>query len=190
MRPAALAAVLTALLLGACGSDGPATDDGASLGQTLPPTPVTAPAVPAESAPRTGSVVVGGSTSPFTVTECRLAEDPEDPEGAGILVRVTGAGTTTNGVPFQIEVQRFAATGEVDTFTDTVTYTDSAKILQALRFEVAGEVTDPRDPDARGVLLRTRPDGVSAAGIAGPPGSAGDDLEGLVGLAFDATCAR
>jgi hypothetical protein len=86
-------------------------------------------------------------------------------------------------------VQRFAATGEVDTFTDTITYTDSAKILQALRFEVAGEITDPRDPDARGVLLRTRPDGVSAAAVAGPPGSAGEDLEGLVGLAVDATCA-
>lgn len=183
-----LGLALVVVLAAACGSDGSGDDDGASLGQTQPPTPVTAPAVPDPSDPGRGVVVVGGTSSAFTVTECRLAEDASDPDGAGVLVRVTGAGTAATGVPFQIEVQRFAATGEVDTYTDTITYTDSARILQALRFEVAGEVTDPRDPDARAVLLRTRPDGVAAAGVAGPPGSAGEDREGLVGLALDATC--
>jgi hypothetical protein len=52
-------------------------------------------------------------------------------------------------------------------------------------------VSDLRDPDARSTLLRLRPDGVSAAGIAGPPGTAAGQTppdEGLVGLAFDATC--
>jgi hypothetical protein len=179
---------LAVAALASCSSDSSPSDDGASLGQTLPPTSVTAPEVPEASDPRTGVVVVGGATSPFTLSECRLEEDPSDPEGAGVLVRVSGAGTSAAGVPFQVEAQRFAATGEVDTFTDTVTYTDSAKILQALRFEVAGEVTDPRDPSARAVLLRTRPDGISVTGIAGPPGNVGDDPEGLVGLALTATC--
>ena len=57
------------------------------------------------------------------------------------------------------------------------------------RFEVAGEVTDLRDPDARGTLLRVRPDGAvghrhrRASGHRPPPKG-----PGLVGLALDATC--
>ena len=65
---------------------------------------------------------------------------------------------------------------------------DTARILQVQRFEVAGEVTDLRDPDARGTLLRVRPDGLSATGIAGPPGTSAPEGPGLVGLALDATC--
>ena len=56
------------------------------------------------------------------------------------------------------------------------------------RFEVAGEVSDLRDPDARSTLLRVRPDGLSATGIAGPPGTSAPEGPGLVGLALDATC--
>jgi hypothetical protein len=102
---------------------------------------------------------------------------------------VTGAGTTANGIPFQIEVRRFANDSDVaETFTDTITYSDTARILQLQRYEVDGEVSDLRDPDARGTLLRVRPDGVSATGLAGPPGSGGEDTEGIVGLAVDVTC--
>jgi hypothetical protein len=182
--PLLLAALAALAACSGGGSDG--DDDGASLGDTAPPTKVTAPAPPATSAAGTGTVVVGRTTSPFSVTECHLEPSEDD---ATTLLTVTGAGTTANGVPFQIEVKRFATDSEVaETFTDTISYSDTARILQVQRFEVDGEVSDLRDPDARGTLLRVRPDGLSAAGLAGPPGSGGDVTEGIVGFAVDATC--
>jgi hypothetical protein len=179
--------LLVALVLGAgCSGGDDADDDGASLGDTAPPTAVTAPAIPAPSPTGTGVVVIGGATSEFSVTECEL--EPADPDATTLLV-VTGAGTTASGVPFQVEVQRFAADTEAAaTFTDTITYSDTARILQLQRFEVAGEVSDLRDPDARSTLLRVRPDGLSAAGLAGPPGTGAEFDEGIVGFAIDASC--
>lgn len=184
-RPRALLAAL--VVVAGCSGGGDDDDDGASLGVTAPPTEVTAPDVPPASPTGTGVVVVGGTTSSFAVTECRLEPDAAA-SGTSTLVRVMGEGTTGSGVPFQIEVQRFATSTAVQTFTDTVSYTDTARILQLQRFEVAGEVTDLRDPDARGTLLRVRPDGLSATGVAGPPGAVAED-EGTVGLALDATCS-
>jgi hypothetical protein len=182
-RLPALAAALA--LLAAC-SGGDGGDDGASLGDTAPPTEVTAPAVPAASRPGSGSIVIGDITSEFSVTECRL--EPAESDDSTLLL-VTGAGTRANGVPFQIELARVANDSEVaETFTDTISYADTARILQLQRAEVAGEVTDIRDPSARGTLLRVRADGVSATGLAGPPGSGADDTEGIVGVAVDATC--
>lgn len=175
------------LLLAMACSGGGGDDDGASLGETLPPTAVTVPATPAASPSGTGVVVVGGTSSSFAVTECELAA-PSDGLGTGPLVHVTGEGSTGSGVPFQVEIERFATGSDVQTFTDAVSYTDSARILQAQRFEVAGEVTDLRDPDATNVLLRIRDGGVSAAGLAGPPGAVEGEDEGIVGLAIDATC--
>jgi hypothetical protein len=52
---------------------------------------------------------------------------------------------------------------------------------------VSGQVTDLRDPTAAAPLVRTRDSGVSAQGLAGPPGGGADD-DGNVGLALDATC--
>lgn len=183
-RPVLLAALT---VLGACAggaSDG--DDDGASLGDTAPPTEVTAPALPVTPPARTGTVVVGRTTSQFSVTECVL--EPTDGD-ATTLLTVTGAGTTANGVPFQIEVKRFATDSAVaETFTDTISYSDTARILQLQRFEVDGLVSDLRDEDARSTLLRVRPDGVAATGLAGPPGSGGDVTEGIVGFAVVATC--
>lgn len=181
--------VLIALVLGAgCSGGSDDDDDGASLGVTAPPTEVTAPDVPPPSPPGTGVVVIGGTPSSFAVSECRL-EPGDAASGTSTLLVVAGEGTTGGGVPFQVEVQRFATDTAVETFTDTVSYSDTARILQVQRFEVNGEVTDLRDPAARGTLLRVRPDGLSATGLAGPPGSGGEDVEGLVGLALDATCA-
>jgi hypothetical protein len=179
--------LLVAVVLAAgCSSDGDADDDGASLGDTAPPTEVTAPELPPASPPGAGVVVVGGTSSEFSVTDCELA--PDDPSASTLLV-VTGAGTTANGVPFQVEVKRFAADSAVaETFTDTISYSDTARILQLQRFEVDGEVSDLRDPDARSTLVRVRPDGISAAGLAGPPGTGAEFTEGIVGLALDATC--
>lgn len=179
--------VLALAVVTACGGDGgDGGDDGASLGSPAAPTPVTAPALPEPSPPRTGTVVLGGASSTFSVTECVLEPTAAD---ATVLLTVTGAGTTAGGIPFQIEVQRFAADSAVaETFTDTITYNDTARILQLQRFEVDGEVSDLRDPDARSTLLRVRPDGFSASGLAGPPGTGGDEREGIVGFAIDATC--
>lgn len=183
-----LRTLLAALVLVAgCSGGGGDDDDGASLGVTAPPTEVTAPGVPPASPPGTGVVVVGGTTSSFAVTECRLVSEAAA-SGTSTLLLVTGEGTTGSGVPFQVEVHRFSTDTSVETFTDTVSYSDTARILQLQRFEVAGEVTDLRDPDARGTLVRVRPDGLSVTGLAGPPGSEAHD-EGTVGLALDATCA-
>lgn len=173
-----------ALLVG-CSSGGGRGDDGASLGQPVAPTPVTAPDLPAEAPPGTGVVVVGGSVSSFAVTSCELSPGVDD---ASVLLLVLGEGTTGSGIPFRVEVQRRSTSTAVETYTDTVTYTDTARILQLQRLEVAGEVSDLRDADARGTLLRVRPTGVATRGLAGPPGSeVGDD--GIVGLAIDATCS-
>jgi len=183
-RPLAVLAIF--VVVAGCSGGGDEDDDGASLGVTAPPTEVTAPDVPAPSPAGTGVVGVGGTPSSFAVTECRLQPDAAA-SGTSTLLLVMGEGTTGSGVPFRIEVQRFATSTAVQTFTDTVTYTDTARILQLQRFEVAGEVTDLRDPVVRSTLLRVRPDGVSATGLAGPPGAVAED-EGTVGLALDATC--
>ena len=184
--PRALALLVVVGLMGGCADGGSEGDDGASLGETAPPTAVTAPDVPPTSPAGTGVVVIGGSSSSFAVTECNL--EPQDDETT--LLLVTGAGTTGSGVPFDIEIQRFAAdSAAAQTFTDTISYTDTARILQLQRFEVEGEISDLRDPSARGTLLRVRPDGLSATGLAGPPGTGGKFDEGIVGMALDLTCS-
>jgi hypothetical protein len=179
-------AVGLVLLLTACSSDDDASPaDAPATSEVGPPT---APAVPAAGAPGTGTIVVGGTASAFDVTSCLLEPDPADPAAARALLAATGAGTTARGDAFTVEVQRFATTlGEVTTYTDTITYEDPARILQAQRIEVGGQVTDLRDPSATSALLRPRPDGVSGAGLAGAPGDDADD-EGVVGLAVDVTC--
>lgn len=183
----ALASASLALTVVAACSGSGADDDGATLGSTGAPVPATIPDVPGPSPAGTGVVVVGGTSSSFAVTSCRLEPDPAAPTAARAMVEVAGAGTTASGVAFTIEVQRFATGTGVVTFTDSITYSDSARILQAQRIEVNGEVTDLRDERAATALLRTRADGVSAAGLAGPPGTGSAD-EGLIGLALDATC--
>lgn len=186
LRSIAATAALVVLVTACSGDD--ADDDGASLGVTEPPTEVTAPPVPAPAPPGTGVVVAGGTASSFAVTGCRLTADPAEPPGAQTLVLIAGAGTTGAGVAFEVEIKRFATGTDVQTYTDTITYTDVARILQAQRIEVAGQVTDLRDPDAVVSMIRPRADGVSASGLAGPPGE-GAGAEGTVGFAIDATCA-
>lgn len=181
LRPLACAAV-AAIAVASCSGDG-GGDDGADLGTTSSIGAPSAPQVPPASPAGTGVVVIGerGTGSSFSVTECALEAE------AGQLLHAKGAGTTGSGVPFEIEVLRTNTSGAAETFTDLITYADTARILQVQRFETAGEVSDLRDPDARGTLLRTREGGLSAVGIAGPPGT---DVEGpgLVGFALDLTC--
>lgn len=124
----------------------------------------------------------------FSVDSCALAPDPAEPEAARALLSLAGSGTTSSGVPFTVEAQRFATTvNEVTTFTDTVSYTDSARILQAQRIEVNGQVNDLREPDATTPLLRASGQALTASGLAGAPGD-GADAEGIVGFALAATC--
>ena len=186
-RLVAGAAVLALLLLSsACSDDG--GDDGSELGVTSSTVPPTAPPEPSASPAGTGVVVIGELSSSFAVTECELAA-PADGTAEGQLLRLTGNGTRANGVPFSVEVERSVVESDDATaFTDLITYVDSARILQAQRSETGGEITDLRDPDARTPLLRVRDDGLSATGIAGPPGTSAPKGPGLVGLALDATC--
>jgi hypothetical protein len=187
--PTTLRIALLVIIVGAtaCSDGGDGGDDGAEIGSTSSLAPVVAPDLPAPSPAGTGVVQIGGSSASFAVTECEL----EGTEGDGVtteLVRVTGEGTTSSDVPFQVEAVRSSTAGTVETFTDLITYSDTGRIVQVQRVEVAGEVTDLRDPDARGTLLRVRPGGLAATGIAGPPGTVAGEDPGLVGLAFDATC--
>ena len=181
-----LAAALVLLVAVATGcSDDDGGDDGSELGTTSSTTPPVAPTIPAASPAGTGVVVIGELPSSFEVIECDLESEPGS---TGQLLRLIGNGTRANGVPFSVEVVRSASDEAAEAFTDLITYTDTARILQVQRSEVGGEVTDLRDPDARGTLLRIRPDGLSAAGIAGPPGTTAPEGPGLVGLALVATC--
>ncbi len=186
-RIAQLGALLLVLIVGlnACSDGNDGGDDGSDLGATSSTVPPVAPDAPAPSPPGTGVVVIGEIGSSFEVTECQLEPAPEDPSH---LLHVRGEGTRANGVPFSVEVVR-TTTGEADeTFTDLITYLDTARILQVQRSETGGEVTDLRDPGASGTLLRVRPDGLSATGIGGPPGTSAPEGPGLVGVALDATC--
>lgn len=184
-------AVVAALLLTvACSSDrsDAALDAPSGPDDTSTVAAPEIPEVPPSGDPGTGTVVLGGAVAPFTVSSCRLEADPSQPAAARALVELTGKGTTAQGTGFTVELSRFATTvNDVVTYTDNVSYTDSARILQAQRIEVGGQVTDLRDADAATPLIRTRPDGVSAAGLAGAPGDGPDD-EGIIGLALNATC--
>lgn len=187
MRRLALGLAAASLVLAACSSSG---DDDAtvdSLGPPAEPTEVTAPPAPSPSPAGTGVVVIGGTSSSFAVTDCLLEPDGSEPAAAQTLLLVTGTGTTGGGVPFEVAARRFATGTDPITYTDTISYQDTARILRAQRIEVGGQVDDLRDPDATSSLLRPRPDGVSATGLAGPPGE-GADADGTVGLAIDATC--
>ncbi len=166
---------------GAPGGDSASAGPGSTAG-----VPATLPAQPS-SAAGSGTIRLGASTAEFSVTACVPTPDESQPEAARTLFALDGAGSTPAGVAFTVSVRRFRTGREVATFTDTVSYADGARILQAQRIEVAGQSTDLRDPRAAGSLLRLRPAGVSASGVAGPPGS-GAGEEGLVALSLDASC--
>lgn len=188
MRVAPLAVGAAAALLAACsgGSDEATAPDTGDTSEVAV-SGVSAPAAPPASSAGTGVVVIGGTSSAFEVTSCRLEPDPSEPEGARTLISVEGSGTTAAGVSFTVEVQRFSTGTDVQTFTDTVVYADTGRILQVQRIEVGGEVTDLRDPEATSALVRVRADGVSLSGLASGPGEDQED-GGLIGLALDATC--
>ena len=141
-----------------CSGGGDADDDGASLGDTAPPTEVTAPDLPAASPAGTGVVVVGGTTSQFSVTECQLEPADRGRHDAARRHRRRHHRQRRARSRSRCSGSRPTARS-AETFTDTISYSDTARILQVQRFEVAGEVSDLRDPDARGTLLRVRPDG-------------------------------
>ena len=181
-----LVIVLVAVVLSACSGDDGGGDDGAGLGTTSSIAPPVAPSVPEPSPAGTGVLLIGELTASFQVTACDLEVAPAG--STGELLRLEGSGSRANGIPFSVEVVRSASAEAEEAFTDLITYVDTARILQVQRSEIGGEVTDLRDPDARGTLLRVRPDGLSATGIGGPPGTSAPEGPGLVGVALDATC--
>ena len=178
------ALVLLAVAVAACtGDDG--GDEGADLGTTSSIAPPVAPSIPAASPAGTGVVAIGELTSSFEITECDL----DTASGTtGQLLHLTGTGTRANGVPFTIDVTRSVSDEATQAFTDLITYTDTARILQVQRSESEGEVSDLREPGVRSTLLRVAPTGLSASGIAGPPGTKAPEGPGLIGLALVATC--
>ena len=141
--------VARAAPVAACSGGGGDDDDGASWATPPPPTKVTAPALPATPASGTGVGGRRGHDEP--VLRHRVPARARRPRATPTLLSVTGAGTTANGVPFKVEVKRFATDSEVarPSRTRSATPTPPA-ILQVQRIEVDGEVSDLRDPDARG----------------------------------------
>jgi hypothetical protein len=107
-----------------------------------------------------------------------------EPEGARTLYKLSGEGEA-RGAPFAVEVLRFQTEGAEMTFTDTIDYSDNARIFRAQRFEVGGTVTDPLDPTASTPLLQAQDGRLTAAGVFGPPGPPSEDR---VGFRLDATC--
>ena len=75
-----------------------------------------------------------------------------------------------------VEVRRFRTEATAVTTTDTVAVRwdpggdADARVLEAQRVEVAGAVTDPRDPDAAAPALQVRGDTISGQVVFGPGG--------------------
>lgn len=135
-----------------------------------------------------------GADGPFALEldECRL--DLDDGGNVSAAVRVVASGPDGRDRWVAIEATRFVTAGAATTVTDTVDYElrdgpDGTVLqrLQAQRVEVAGVVDDPRDPDARGSLLRLDGDRVAMEGVFAAPGRFVDDGV-LVDGAFVAAC--
>jgi hypothetical protein len=169
-------ALLVALIVvvGACSDDG---GDGAGDGDNGDTASTTAGEVSVpESSPGRGAISLGGSIVELTVTKC------EAPTPGQLALTATGEGP---GGDANVEVTRAESGGAETTFTDAITYTDGARVYQALRYEVAGEVNDPRDPTATTPMLQIDGARVTGRGVAGPPG----DAETRLDIALDVTCA-
>lgn len=136
------------------------------------------------SAPGRGAVAFGQDVYEFTVSSCVPTPNDDEPEAARTLFQLDGKGTA-RGNAFTISVRRFQTKTTATTFTDTITYRDTARVFQAQRVEVDGGVTDPRDPNAATPLLQIDDAHVSASGLFGAPGN---DTGAIAGR-LDATCA-
>lgn len=182
------------MLLAACSggsgddaaSDQPAPTE-ATVEATVAPPPVPTEQLPVPEAGRARVVLGPTLDTTLAVEEC--VRDPGAvPEGqvpAEQLV-VVARGTRSDGVAVSLDVRRFQSAGAASTITDTVTVvegTDDApeRVSVAQRFEVGGQVTDPRDPDADDPLLLVREESITASGIFAPPGAFADDGDLLAG---------
>jgi hypothetical protein len=179
MSAKAFRVLLVALIAvgGACGDDGgdDAGDEGDADDTPTSAAPITVPA----SSPGRGAISLGGSIVDLTVTKC------DAPVPGQLSLTATGDG---RGGAANVEVTRAESSGaEAETtFTDTITYSDGARVYQALRYEVAGEVNDPRDPTATTPMLQIDGAHVTGRGVAGPPG----DDETRVDVVLDVTCTE
>lgn len=174
------------LAIGACsgGDDdgGAATSGGSSTstGRGVPPTLPT-------SEPGHGAIALGSEVQEFDIESCAPTPARDEPEGARTVFALKGSGKATRGGTFTVEVQRFQTKATATTFTDTISYRDPARILQAQRIEVDGVVSDPRDPNAATPLLLIDGSHLAASGTFSVPGGTADD-GGLIAGRLDATC--
>lgn len=185
---------LTIALLGlsACGGDGdeePASTTAARPADRVPAEPL---GTPAEG---TGRIVVGSLDVELSIETCER-DDAAVPAGTAPaeLVGIRATGSRDDGTSVLVDVRRFRTAGEVPTITDTVTVVEGPEeapenVLQAQRYEVAGAVSDARDPQADDPLLRLGADAVTGSGVFAPPGAFADD-EGLVTGRFAFACGR
>lgn len=186
--------VVTAALavgLAACG------DDAATTATTTTSAPSRVDALPttdiSEPGPGEAHVVLGTSLDITLVVETCTRDLGAQPDGQvpSEQVAIQASGARADGVPVLLDLKRFRSQGASPTITDTVTVLEGTeatpvRVLQAQRFEVDGQVTDPRDPEADDPLLRVTEQRIVARGLFAPPGSFAADgplVEGSVSIA-------
>lgn len=184
----------------------PACDDGAPTGTPSTTTPRTDPQHDDPRAPEPlvdgavdepgpGRVALAlGSTlrAELDVTTCTVDPAAATGRGAVELVGIAASGVSEDGDPVELSVRRFRSEAAAVTITDTVTVAAGdpdapALALQAQRFEVGGETTDPRDPAADEPLIRLGEGRVVVRGVFAPPGAFAGDA-GLVEGELIAVC--
>lgn len=199
-------ALIAAVVLAGCGNgDGTPEAATSSSDTSIPGDP--SPAVSTDRRPEPLSVVdlgelgpgearivLGASLDVTLVVETCAIDLGARPDGEvpAAQVRVRATGARPDGVPVTVDATRFRSQGAAPTITDTITVlvgTEATpeRVVQAQRFEIDGQVTDPRDADADDPLLRIAGQRVEARGLFAPPGSFADD-GGLVEAALAVAC--
>lgn len=188
-------AVVVGALFVACSdgsSDSVDPDQTSTTGADTTPATLAAGSLDDPAAGAARVALASGLDVTLDVVACSvdLGAEPEG-EVPAELVAVRAEGETTDGTPVLLDITRFRSEGAATTITDNVTVLEGSEdapvsFVVAQRFEVGGQVTDGRDPDAREPLLRITGDVIRARGIFAPPGAfAGDPgaVEGAVAVA-------
>ena len=188
------------LALAACGGGDGGGPDASTSSSTSPelsleaPEPVSVRELDEPAPGRARAVLGSGLDVELVVERCRVdLEALPDGQVPAERISVRATGEAGDGVPVTLEALRLASAGASPTITDTVRVTEGpvdapTRVLEAQRFEVAGLVTDPRDPDASGPLLTTEGRAVEASGVFAPPGAFAAD-GGLVAGLVSISCA-
>ena len=132
-----------------------------------------------------GSVNLGGSEQPFTVTGCVDGPGEGDTPEATQQFRLTG---TTDGTPeFTVTITRYTSDSGngVTTVTETATIGqgagEAAVGIEAKRTSIDGKWLDLKDPSVQSALLTRRGTLVVVDGLFGPEGSQKGDSDIVAG---------